>query len=47
MLLVLCELSRDVIGYMNTRNVIGAFRSGIYRESQLNSRLLFVKLSVV
>ena len=46
MLLVVCQLSRDVIGYMKTRNVIGAFRS-VYCESQLNSRLLLVKLPVV
>jgi len=43
MLLVVCQLSRDVIGYIKTRNVIGAFRS-VYCESQLNSRLLLVKL---
>ena len=32
MLLVVCQLSRDVIGYEDSQSVIGAFRS-VYRHS--------------
>ena len=45
MLLVVYQLSRDVIGYENSLNVIGAFPSVFL--SQLNSRLVLVKLSVI
>ena len=46
MLLVVCQLSRNGIGYEDSQSVIGASR---YVLTQLNSRLLLhvVKLSVL
>ena len=44
MLLVVCQLSRDVIGY-RLLNFIGAFQSVLL--SELNSHFLLVELSVI
>ena len=39
MLLVVCQLSRDVIGYMKSRNVIGGFRS-VKQSSSIVSQIV-------